>query len=133
MGDAADESQTETTTEEGDGDFITRLEEKAAYHAREAKRYKTAADVIRSESWGPLRRRHNGVVGSMVLTVLDDAESPLDLSVLTQRMLERGWQTDSQNPYNTARNGALRLVERGTIQRLPDGRFTRTGLTVDPT
>ncbi len=122
-----------------DSALLLRLEQKAEYHAREAERYRVAAEVLRAETVG--RRGPRGgrdADGSaqdprastiaMVEVALNEAGRPLDPKALLDEMKRLGWETDAANPLNTARTAAHRLVQRGRIQRLADGAYARLGL-----
>lgn len=125
-----------------DDNLLDRLEEKAVYHAREAERYRVAADVLRSELKGSGRNarsaRAEGRTAdraddprantkAMVERALNDSPRPMQAAELVEEMLRLGWETTAQNKLNTARTAASRLVEDGRIERIA-GRYARLGL-----
>lgn len=129
-----------------DEDLVCRLEQKAEHHAREAERYRVAAEVLRAEMPGsrrsgkrgpdrerggrtPADPRHSTM--AMVERALNGSGRPLKAQELVEEMRRLDWQTEAANPVNTARTAAHRLVDQERIQRSPDGRFGRLGLPVD--
>lgn len=60
---------------------------------------------------------------SMIRTVLSGSSSPLSVTELTERMLIQGWDTQSENPSNTVRTAASRLVDKRQIERTDDGAY----------
>ncbi len=123
-----------------DEDVVSRLEQKAAHFAEQAERYRVAAEVLRGELRGtrPGKKGREAAgaraedphqnTAAMVEMALDQADRPLHPKILVEEMQRLGWQTDAVNPLNTARTAALRLVERGRIQRTKDGLYHRLGL-----
>lgn len=123
-------------TDDATETLLSRLEQKAEHHTREAERYRVAAEVVRSEvrmsGRTPTRnthttRRTTAVPGrgtiSMIQEVLSEAGVALDLNTLTDRMLAGGWETTSQVPQNTVRTAAMRLTDRSVVVRDSEGRY----------
>jgi len=130
-----------------DDDFIERLEQKATYHAREAERYRTAAEVLRKELPGgrsrPRRPPTEAAGGradaqqdlvpstaTMIQRALNEAYKPLHPTELVEEMRRLGWQTDVSNPLNTVRTAAHRLASQGAIERVDKGKYARHGLEI---
>lgn len=126
-----------------DESLLDRLEQKAVYHAREAERYRVAADVLRDELKGSSGRtaRSTRAEGrsvrvddphrntkAMVEVALNQSPRPLHPTDLVSEMLRLGWETTAHNKLNTARTAALRLSEDHRIKRTDDGRYARLGL-----
>lgn len=132
--------------------MLGRLEQMAAFHAREAERYRTAAEVVRVEIYGAaspkpqtLEVQHkadasvmrNGTKGrsgsprrggptgtmAMIPQVLGNAPAPITLAKLTELMLEAGWETTSGTPSNTLRTALLRMQRSGEVVRDKVGRY----------
>lgn len=125
-----------------DESFLERLEQKAEHHAREAERYRIAAEVLREEMRGVRgvrATRSDGRVNestsgdprqntkAMVLRALDQSARPLHPTQLAEEMIRLGWQTNAENRVNTVRTAALRLTEEGRVQRV-GSEYARLGL-----
>jgi len=60
---------------------------------------------------------------SMIRTVISGSLKPLSPTDLTAKMLESGWETESENPVNTVRTALFRLHERGDLSRNEAGEY----------
>lgn len=133
--------------------LLARLEEKALFHTREADRYKTAAEVVRAVMYDnapkaqldspamvdpatqpefalgqpadqPAPRKGPKSTMAMIQQVLSESDSPLRLTVLTERMIQSGWETSSAAPSNTVRTAVGRMVEANRAVRTPEGLYS---------
>ncbi len=118
-------------------EMLTRFQDKAEHHAREAERYRIAADVLRDElrsGRSPVRSVRpsqetgqptdpRGSSMAMVEIVLKDVAAPLHPNDLVIEMERRGWQSTAAHKVNTVRTAAHRLAEQGRVTRIGDGRF----------
>lgn len=120
-----------------DQELLERLEQKAQHHAREAERYRIAADVIRVElrPQRPSARTRNDpgssqrpATSAMVERLLNDSDTALHPNELLKALLEAGWVSDSPTPINTVRAAAHRLAHQGRVERVGDGRYGRLGI-----
>lgn len=126
-----------------DDDMVVRLEQKAEHHAREAERYRIAAQVIRAELGGSRRsaatRRDSErtlrvpddprtSTMAMVERALNENDRALHPTELVDEMLRLEWRSKAEHPVNSVRTAAHRLVDAGRIQRLDNGLFARLGL-----
>ncbi|WP_344753701.1 hypothetical protein [Leifsonella bigeumensis] len=112
--------------------IIRELEGRANELESEAQRLRAAAEVLRGRSpiSSPTRKSlvparpgtRGGGSMELILTTLDEL-GPLQNTVLTNELLGRGWKTSSASPSNTVRTALGRLMERGEVRRLKDGRF----------
>ncbi len=127
-------------------DLLARLQDKAEHHAREAERYRVAADVLRDElrmssratprtsrafgegspSTPPSDPRTSSM--AMVELVLNEADTPMHPNDLVAEMEQRGWQSTATHKVNTVRTAAHRLAAQGRVKHLRDGRFAALGL-----
>ncbi len=64
----------------------------------------------------------NGTVETMK-RALHNANQPLTLPEIIERMYADGWETISKVPYNTARTAIGRMMEAGTVARSSAGAY----------
>ena len=116
--------------------LILRLRTRAAWHASEAARYQTAAEVLETEQAsgasdepagaGPTSdRRYAGTNAlDLVVQVMEsDDRAAWAVAELLEAMQHRGWQTNSLEPINTVRTAISRLVKRGVLERVGVGSY----------
>jgi len=70
-----------------------------------------------------IRRTGPSTTMSMIRTVISGSLKPLSPTDLTAKMLESGWETESENPVNTVRTALFRLHERGDLSRNEAGEY----------
>jgi hypothetical protein len=101
--------------------MVAELEKRATKLEDEAERLRQAAallrgDAPRAQAVTPtrrvVRRRSPSGTMSMAYAVLQSATEPLSPPALAAKMIQAGWQTDSDNPSNTLRTALRRMVER---------------------
>lgn len=109
---------------------VAELEANASRLEAEAKAYRDAAAVLRKTTEAkvsprpvspprkqaavtrPRSRKSPTGTMSMARSQLLLAEEPLTPPDLAQRMLEAGWNTDSDNPANTLRTALRRMLDK---------------------
>lgn len=116
-------------------DIVAQLERKAEHHAREADRYRIAADVMRDELRTRVRNRRPRVYGepadphrstmAMAELAVNQSSRPLHPTEMVSEMEKLGWETTAVNVVNTVRTAASRLVEQNRIERVGDGLYCR--------
>lgn len=114
-------------------ELIRELESRAGQLESEAQRLRAAAQVLRGEvpvvatptapSPSQTSAPHQAL-GTMPLIIDTLAEiGPATNRDLTAALRKRGWVTVSTQPTNTVRTALGRLLRRGQVVQLDDGRF----------
>ncbi len=123
--------------------LIARLRAKAEWHAAEAARYVTAAEVLETEHQsGVVLPTENVAAGTaaaqsqrpsgapnaltMIAEIVAEDDRAWPVAELLQEMLGRGWTTASAEPINTVRTGISRLMARGVLERVGLGTYRAT-------
>ena len=118
-------------TDDDDRPLAQRLRDKANFHAREAERYRIAADVVDAEERTAGRRRgtspdprHSSTHMARQVILSDPKE--WTVQELLDEMLAQGWQSDAVNQLNTVRTAISRVASQDAeIVRTATGRYRR--------